>query len=108
MLLLSIIHVISVVCLLCFPALLFIAALWSPVGKGLTSWLSFVMSNCEFVTFPLIGILGQLWYSIVSILDLCPLLYFECCTISGLGLTGKLNMHLESMNATIIIWFSPI
>ena len=23
------------------------------VGKGLTSWLSFVMSNCEVVTFPL-------------------------------------------------------
>ena len=30
---------------------LFIAALVSPVGKGLTSWLSFVVSNCEFVTF---------------------------------------------------------
>ena len=26
-----------------------IDALWSPAGKGLTSWLSFVMSNC--VTF---------------------------------------------------------
>ena len=30
---------------------LFIDALWSPAGKGLTSWLSFVMSNCEVVTF---------------------------------------------------------
>ena len=28
-------------------------ASWSPAGKGLTSWLSLVMSNCEFVTFPL-------------------------------------------------------
>ena len=37
---------------------LFIAALWSPAGKGLTSWLLFVMSNCDFVTFPC-GILGQ-------------------------------------------------
>ena len=27
--------------------------LWSPAGKGLTSWLSFVMYNCEVVTFPL-------------------------------------------------------
>ena len=36
---------------------LFIAALWSP-GKGLTSWLSFVMLNCAFATFPC-GILGQ-------------------------------------------------
>ena len=33
----------------------FIVALWSPAGKGLTSWLSFVMSNCEFVTFPLVS-----------------------------------------------------
>ena len=30
---------------------LFIAALWSPAGKGLTSWLLFVL-NCDFVTFP--------------------------------------------------------
>ena len=32
---------------------MFICALWSPAGKGLTSWLSFVVSKCEFVTFPL-------------------------------------------------------
>ena len=32
---------------LVFVMLLFIDALWSPAGKGLTSWLSFVMSNCE-------------------------------------------------------------
>ena len=35
--------------------LLFNAALWSPAGKGLTSWLAFVMSNCEVVTFPLVS-----------------------------------------------------
>ena len=34
-------YVISGVCLLCFRARLFIVALWSPAGKGLTSWLSF-------------------------------------------------------------------
>ena len=34
---------------------LFICALWSPAGKGLTSWLSFVVSYCEFVTFPLVS-----------------------------------------------------
>ena len=43
----------SVLCLLCLCARLFICALWSPAKKGLTSWLSFVVSNCEFVTFPL-------------------------------------------------------
>ena len=36
-------------------ARLFICALWSPAGKGLTSWLSFVMSYCEYVTFPLVS-----------------------------------------------------
>ena len=44
-----------VVCLLCFRVRLFIVALWSPAGKGLTSKPSFVMSNCEFVTFPLVS-----------------------------------------------------
>ena len=38
--------------LLCFRSRLFIDALWSSAGKGLTSWLSFLMSNCEVVTFP--------------------------------------------------------
>ena len=41
--------------LLCFRARLFVDALWSPAGKGLTSWLSFVMSICDFGTFPLVS-----------------------------------------------------
>ena len=45
----------SVLCLLCLCARLFICALWSPAGKERTSWLSFVVSNCEFVTFPLVS-----------------------------------------------------
>ena len=60
-------------CLLCFLARLFFDGLWSPAGKGLTSWLSFVMSNSEFVTFP------YPWSGVVldlSIPDLCPLPYF--------------------------------
>ena len=54
-LLLWIIYVISVLFLICFRAPLFINALWSPAGKGLTSWLLFVMSNYEVVTFPLVS-----------------------------------------------------
>ena len=54
-LLLWIFYVISVLFLLCFRARLFIDALWSSAGKGLTSWLSFEMSNCEVVTFPLVS-----------------------------------------------------
>ena len=30
---------------------LFIAVVWSPAGKGLTSWLLSVMFNCVSVTF---------------------------------------------------------
>ena len=41
-----------VLCLLCLRARLFNCTLWSPAGKWLTSWLSFVVSICEFVTFP--------------------------------------------------------
>ena len=43
-------------------------------GKGLTSWLLFVMFNCVFVTFPS-DILGQVWYLIVSFSDLCRISY---------------------------------
>ena len=45
-LLLWIFYVFSVLSLLCLCARLFICALWSLAGKGLTSWLSFVVSNC--------------------------------------------------------------
>ena len=48
----------SVLCLLCLCARLFNCTLWSPAGKGLTSWLSFVVSICEFVTFPLVSWVG--------------------------------------------------
>ena len=54
-LLLWIIYDNIVLLLLCFRERLFIDALWSPAGKGLTSLLSFVMSNCEVVTFPLVS-----------------------------------------------------
>ena len=48
----------SVLCLLCLCVRLFICALWSPAGKELTPWLSFVVSICEFVSFPLVSWVG--------------------------------------------------
>ena len=45
----------SFVCYAFFARLFIICALWSPAGIGLTSWLSFVVSNCEFVTFPFVS-----------------------------------------------------
>ena len=66
-------------CFLCLVFLmrshLFIAALLSPAGKGLTSWLLLVMFIVFLlVTFPC-GFLGQVWYLIVSFPDLCRLSY---------------------------------
>ena len=62
----------SVLCLLCLCARLFIYALWSPAVKGLTSWLLFVVSDCEVCHFP-IGILGQVWYLIYRFQIFAPL-----------------------------------
>ena len=39
-------------------------------------WPLFVMFNCVFVTFPC-GIMGRVWYLIISVPDLCPLSYFD-------------------------------
>ena len=60
-----------------FCARLFICALWSPVGKGLTSWLSFVVSTVSLSLshwYPGSGVV--LTFIIVSIPDLCTLTYF--------------------------------
>ena len=73
----------------------FIGALWSPAGKGLTSWLSFVMSNCEVVTFPC-GILGQVWCLIVSILDLCPPSYLNAFYWRQIFALGSVNVKTQN------------
>ena len=39
----------------CFRYVFLYDALWSPAGKGLTSWLSFVVSDSDFATFPLVS-----------------------------------------------------
>ena len=70
----------SVLCLLCLCARLVICALWS---SALTSWLSFVVSTVSG-HFP-IGILGQVWYLIVSIPDLCTLTLCSRPQHSALG-----------------------
>ena len=54
---------------------LFLAALWSPEGKGLPSWLSCVWCFlCDFVTFPY-GVKCKLWYLIVLIPGHCLLTF---------------------------------
>ena len=105
--------------LLCFRTRLFIDALWSPAGKGLTSWISFAMSNCVFVTFPC-GIQAQVWYLIVWIPDLCPLSYYFSAQMScvhgwdpgsipsqlGVGLFQKLiySYHCFHVVKWMLVW----
>ena len=56
-----------------FCARLFICALWSPAGKGLTSWLSFVVSS--------VSLSLSHWYPgsgvVLDCIDLCAITYFE-------------------------------
>ena len=55
---------------------LFLADLWSPVGKRAELLaLLYVMFSCVFVIFPY-GVLGQVWFFIALIPDLCLLSYF--------------------------------
>ena len=54
---------------------LFIAALCSPAGKGLTLLALLGNVDCIFVTFQS-GILRQVWCLIVSFSDLCCPFYF--------------------------------
>ena len=69
----------SVLCLLLLCAHLFIYALWSSAGKGLRSWLSFVVSNCEFVTFPLVSLVrcGTYLYRFLSFAPLLTLVIVD-------------------------------
>ena len=55
---------------------LFIAALWSPAGKRADLLALVDDVYCIFANFPG-GILGQVWYLIVSVPDLCLLSYFH-------------------------------
>ena len=61
---------------------LFIAALRSPAGKGMTSWLVLVM----FIVFLLLSlgcILGHVWYLIVSFPDFCRLSHFKSISVTA-------------------------
>ena len=66
----------SVLCLLCFVRVCLYVLCGHLLGKGwpLGSRLWCLLWVCHFP----IGILGQVWYLIVSIPDLCTITYFHC------------------------------
>ena len=73
----------SVLCLLCLCARLLICALWSPAGKRLTSWLSFVVSTVSLQLshwYPGSGVVLDCidsWYLHPYLLLLC-----SCCHVT--------------------------
>ena len=91
----------SVLCLLCLCARLFICALWSPAGKGLTSWLSFVVST--------VSLSLSHWYPgsgvVLDCIDSCSLhpylLYLPYFTLLYSGIS--LNVGVAVCNCTISV-----
>ena len=92
-------------CYLCLVVFMlsrmFIAALQSPAGKELISWLFFVIFNCVIVTFPC-GILGQVWYLIVLIHILCHFSYFVVTFIVCVCVCGG-GCHLFCFCSAVIV-----
>ena len=85
-------------------ARLFIDALWSPAVKGLTSWLSFVMSYCEFVTFPLVcWVRCGTWLYRFLIVALFLILPWKC-KYSLYDREYMIKMLVRPENTTITHW----
>ena len=63
------------------------------------------MSICDFVTFSC-GILGQVWYLVVSIPDLCRLSYFQDDTCERIEMRHIHDLYgiRNSLNADCIIF----
>ena len=91
----------SVLCLLCFVCVCLYVLRGHLLGKGwpLGSCLWCLLRVCHFP----IGILGQVWYLIVSIPDLCNLTYFDL-TITPLlsNLFKSLSMIASSVRLNLI------
>ena len=77
---------------------LFIAALWSPSGKRLTPWPSYMGCYLAFFVAFQCVVLGQVWYLIVLISDLCLLNYF----VYGLSLPVK--YFTDRSKAVLLLW----
>ena len=78
---------------------LFVAASWSPAGKELTFWPLFVMSNCDFVTFPC-GILGKMWCLIVLIPDIYHLSYFV--SLGSSSSTAHIPVYMCNLSTQVV------
>ena len=87
----------SVLCLLCFVRVCLYVLCGHLLGKGwpLGSRLWCLLWVCHFP----IGILGQVWYLIVSIPDLCTITYFyyQSCFVCAAWRPLKVSPHFHLM-----------
>ena len=93
----------SVLCLLCFVHVCLYVLCGHLLGKGwpLGSRLWCLLWVCHFP----IGILGQVWYLIVSIPDLCTITYFWSEEqISFCMLFGKTHYLIHQLNILLKDW----
>ena len=86
-------------CFVIFYARLFVYALWSPAGKGLTFWLSFVMSNCDVIIFPLMSWVrcGALLYRFLIFALFLTFKMFMPCTFTSQIYGAPLNRFKPSI-----------
>ena len=103
----------SVLCLLCLCARLVICALWSPAGKGLTSWHLFVVSTVSWSLshwYPGSGVVLDcidswslhpylLWHKWVN---LATIKCFVRCNLGSPGHTHLFNVSNSA--ALLLIW----
>ena len=92
----------SVLCLLCFVRICLYVLRGHLLGKGwpLSSRLWCLLWVCHFP----IGILGQVWYLIVSIPDLCNLTYFG--VLSNFAIILKKKRELIAFLFWFVLWMS--
>ena len=97
--------------LLCFHARLCFDALWSPAGIGLTSWLLFVMSNCDVVTFQLISWVSSLGpvVNILAIFSNANILKknmsIKIYHIKGIGCLLLISINIDAWGHQ---WYFPL
>ena len=80
---------------------LFITAMWSPVGKGLTSWLSCVWSFLCFCHFPIFCPGSGMVQNVLDCINSWSLPSSLLCTVYRLEIV-KLTLH----NLLFILWFN--
>ena len=72
--------------------------------KAVLLALLYVMFSCVFVNFPS-GVIGQVWYFIVSIPDLCLLPYFQSRAALVVSAAASLVLMVQALSIFLVPMF---